>query len=250
LIGAALGDSYEDDGFRYTGRHWWGAANEQSGIEPILGEEADGLATELGLPGFGNGEFGTTIVIIGASVGESPHSCMHGLAEAAAWHCWPKMVDLGGGPDMHFDFRLGDEDVAAPDPNTHPELRHFVAALLDVMANREGRATSNSFTFDIRSERPKQLLGHIALRAYSMDGVSLDPDGARPFQPPSRHVALLRHPRLVVNYLDGPELPVPGFAWAGVFHAADEVDYAFARSEPPSHDGWVYQPLTKSVEKS
>ena len=48
---------------KYTGRHWWGRL--LGGIaEPIIDDEADALAAQLGLPTFGRTETGTTIVIV------------------------------------------------------------------------------------------------------------------------------------------------------------------------------------------
>ena len=52
-------------------------------------------------------------------------------------------------------------------------------------------------------------------------------------------MALLRQPRLVVKYLEGPQLTVDALEYAGVFLADPEVDGVFAASEPPTHDDWV-----------
>ena len=50
------------------------------------------------------------------------------------------------------------------------------------------------------------------------------------------HVALLRTPELVVDYLEGPPPPEGGTEWAGVFRADDDQDKHFAPAEPPTHD--------------
>ena len=45
LIGSAIGDGFNMDGLRFTGRHWWGNAIASEGrVEPVVGD----LAEELG----------------------------------------------------------------------------------------------------------------------------------------------------------------------------------------------------------
>ena len=48
LIAMAIGnDEYQEQGVRYTGRHWWGVSGD--GIaEPVLGADADAAAAALG----------------------------------------------------------------------------------------------------------------------------------------------------------------------------------------------------------
>jgi hypothetical protein len=76
-----------------------------------------------------------------------------------------------------------------------------------------------------------------------MEGLA--PDDAAMFpRPPFRHVALLRKPRLVVKYLEGPGLPTDSVGYAGVFLADDSVNKEFAEAEPATHDEWNYATLS------
>src|SRR5690606_144384 len=84
---------------------------------------------------------------------------------------------------------------------------------------------------EVRSERPRKLLGHLALTRYPV------PHGT---DEPSRWVTLMRNQaELVVKYMERQPLDVGGFQWAGVFKPVTEVDDSFALSEPPAHDDWV-----------
>jgi hypothetical protein len=115
--------------------------------------------------------------------------------------------------------------------------------LRDALATRRGKLSDASDVHLIESYRPIKSLGLLAIRPYVVPIENAEP--GRPYGGSSRHVALMRHPKLVVKYLEGPPSPVPGTAWAGTFIADDdfEVEQAFAASEPPSHDNWSYATL-------
>ena len=61
------------------------------------------------------------------------------------------------------------------------------------------------------------------------------------FPSASHHIALMRPIELIVKYMEGTALPDERLEWAGVFVASpdEEVEQAFADSEPPAHDDWV-----------
>jgi len=252
LIAAALGDPFDSGGKRYTGRHWWGLLDKKRGVDPLRGPIADRWADELEMPSHDGNALGTTILVLAPTLGDPSRALVESMASSAAWHCWPKMVRLGKGPDMAFKFTFQDEDVAVPDPNTDRELKRYVAALKDALAARRGNPSASAEVFRIESYRPIKSLGTLAIRKYA--ALALDDEaGVRPYHGPSRHVALMRHPKLVVKYLEGPVSPVPGTAWAGIFISDDdsEVERAFAASEPPSHDDWSYATLPpKSRDRS
>jgi hypothetical protein len=240
LIGCALGGSYSSGRRRYTGRHWWGQLDKDLGVEPVRGALADRWASELQMPTYEGSELGTTILILAPELGELNAAAVEGMAGAAMWHCWPKIVDLGDGPAMEFEFGFQfDEEIDTPDPEANPQLRHYVAALRDIHATRRRKKRDGSEIFPIQSLRPARDLGTLAIRKHPapMEG---EEDPTRPFQGVSRHVALMRQPELVVRYMAGPESPVPGTAWSGAFltEGDEEVEHAFAASEPPSHDDW------------
>lgn len=235
LIVSAWGPEFVADINRravaHTGRHWWGAAtpDPELPIAPVTGGKADDLARAIGLPALGEG--GTSIMVLAAAV-DDPAAWGVTVADAVAWHCWPKLIDLGAGPDMTVRVAVDDADVPVPDPDSHPELSQLTRCLRESL----GVGAQPADRIPIELAKPAVQTGWLALRKH----MERPRDTAsRPFDGPMRHIALMRAPRLVVKYLRGPEPPAPFAAWCGVFVARDEYDRAFALAEPPAHDDWV-----------
>jgi hypothetical protein len=243
FIAACLGQPFVTRRRRFTGRHWWGvAADYDVGVDPIRGRDAASHAKSLGLPEFEDGALGTTIAIVAADLGEDPVVRMTDMAEATAWHGWPKMIGIDGPPDMTFSYRWENSEIPVPDPDGWPELREFAEALRELVRHRRGLPVSGNEIASIDCLRPRTHLGTLALRRY-LTGPPNTTEAASPLGSIPHHTALLRYPRLVVSYRPGPESPVPGAAWVGVFLADPDVDRAFAASEPPSHDDWSWKDL-------
>lgn len=217
----------------FTGRHWWGSAPDEPDlpVAPLTGDEADSVAAALGLPVF-SGRTGTCVMALAANVVDRAE-WGRSLADAVVWHCWPKLISVGGGPEMEVDVRVDDGAVAVAVPEDHPEISVLVDCFRSVVA---GDASAD-VTESIRLQRPVTITGQVALKRHMVR--ESDPGPARPFEGPLRHIALMRAPLLVVEYMEGPEPPAPFAGWAGVFVADTEHDRAFALSEPPAHDAWI-----------
>lgn len=253
FIAMGLGDNYTKAGRLYTGRHWWGREPE-SGLPTAPLEEpvADLLARSLGLPAFRQGETGTTILVPCCDLRaeedgqvmveeKAALDVMNRLIEAAVWHCWPKIVDFGPGPEMVFSFVLDGRELPGPEPDEHPEIRHFVPCLKACMGEKQPGVETER----IQSQRPKRHLGYLALNRFPEEAGPPAEVPPRPFEGAVRHTALMRAPKLIVKYLPGPDSPSEGTAWAGVFLADDTRDAEFADAEPPPHDDWVVRPGKK-----
>jgi hypothetical protein len=255
LIGIGLGDPYSISGDRdvrrYTGRHWWGVEDPVTGVEPVVGGRADEIARLIGMPTFNQREYGTSVMVVGANFGgQDLASAVAEMREAILWYCWPKMVEEeDSGVAIQFAVTFEGEPCPPPDPATHPDLRGFVQAYR-AACGADTREVIQARVETIRSERPKQDLGSLGIVQFLRDERLPDASAARPFAGPPHHVALMRDPRLIVAYLPGPDPPVTGVAWAGVFVADEAVDRAFAASEPPSHDDWTPDILPRSREKT
>ena len=249
LMGAALGASfYNDEGRRFTGRHWWGDTRE--GIpDPLLGEDAIAVAADLGLPGFEDGRTGTDIVVVGAQLDDDLNepgalrSAGTFIASSILWNLWPKLVH---GPTGHLPMRFSVEvegrSIVVPDPRDVEHLRPFVESLEMVRGNRGATHVRRSAPFEVG-----QLHTSLAQAEAPFSEVV---DVAKPFSGPPHHVARMRRAELVVDYFQGPEHADPLFCYGGVFQSSAESDEHFAAAEPPTHDDWVESGLrgtTKGV---
>lgn len=269
FMGAALGDQYEG----HTGRHWWGRLSTEGYPGPVEGPDADNLAACLGMPKFAEGDTGTTVMIIEPALGTKdegrddedeapPRSLEDALAYISAtilWNFWPKM--LAGCPEgsrMTFSVERGEEPLPLPSPDRHPLFGLFTRTMRDVEKAREDAShrpqEANRRVDEVASQRPKRSIGLLGLRrgpdqaplpAVSAalpvheDRIEQQVRALAPSEGgPLHHVALMRDPRLLVRYEEGP--PPEEGQYAGIFlvNRDEAVDDAFAESEPPTHDDW------------
>ena len=232
-IGASIGSPL-------TGRHWWG--RRRGGfLEPALDGDADALALSLGLEAMVGEETGTALLIVGPTLnGSTVRDAVDAMVGACLFNFWPKMVpDGAGNTPIRFTARAEDDVVLVPEPADYPPLHGFVEAL-SMMDAGDGTSTANDVR-TISSQRPARTLGRLSV--VKTDTRTRVGAAARrppaPFEEPAHHVALMRQPRLVVKYLEGPRLPLDALEYAGVFVADASVDEIFKNAEPPTHDDWV-----------
>lgn len=245
LMAVRLGSSYEHSGKRYTGRHWWGVANELTGAEPVTGRAAEQLAASLGLSFIPTGETGTSIMIVGPlaqSDNETLEDVVAAIADAALWWAWPHMVrDALGRGSITFHFTHDGEAVHLPDPAEHPALKHYVDAYRRASDVASKRPPDDGWPWTNKEVRVghggRVLLGALAYRSLLPDQVAAVQDATDTVSV-ARHVALMRAPKLVVKYLEAPSDP-RGLGLAGVFIANLQLDSEFALSEPVAHDDWI-----------
>lgn len=245
LIGAALGDSFEANGRRYTGRYWWGDTSD--GIpDPLTGRAALEIAADLSLPGFAEGETGTDVAVLAPDLGlqssrdeEDPRSLRAAgeyLASAVLWNLWPKMIDRGNGPAMTFDVVVEGEPISVPHPESVIELAAFASAFrkLDDPSSAE----------ECTRVRAPRSVGWMAV-SHHLSPPQGNPlvDIAKPFVGPAHHCVRMRQVELVVDYFAGPPLPDEALQYGAVFRASAESDQYFADAEPPTHDDWVVSQL-------
>ncbi len=247
LIGCSLWKSYTTGdgmaGKRYTGRHWWGDDSSDI-IEPLIGRDAEQIAAQLRLTPFGDHETGTTITIIDPELDMDEDDldadsarAVEWMVDAIAWNLWPKMIAQApdGAPSMIFSVSHNGIEIPIPDPATTEPLRQFVQAYRLLGTDKAEKQWVKS---------PKIYLGKLALqRTMAVPFRPSDVAAECGFGDSSHHVCLMRSPELVVKYWKGPATAAKFSAYAGVFRADDDVDDAFAKSEPPTHDDWVSSQL-------
>jgi hypothetical protein len=259
FIACALGNNFDIDGLPHTGRHWWGEMIE-SIPEPLIGDAAVAAARGLGLPDRqGEADLGTTVVVIAPGVTLDSETeeddTMSFVAEAVAWDFWPRMIDTPGSTRRTIEFRVVDRDkqVRVPNPRTHERLRGFVEAM-DRLREEPGDDDDFLIDRDIGSLRPIRRLGRVVIQRGPVAPVSLPerpvPSGAKLTSDTVHHVALMRNAELVVRYLPGPVPLVARTGYAGVFRCAVDVDEAFRKAEPPTHDDWVYRAVPNRQDRS
>lgn len=242
LIGSAIGDGFNMDGLRFTGRHWWGNTIAPEGrIEPAVGDLAEELGEAVFANGFGQNITGTSILILDPQLGgESPEQNVELLVGAVVWNLWPKLLDEQSGRSrMNIAVQLNGTPIALPNIEQHPALSGHAQCLLAVRAAQAGSdlgTLPSKYPVNLEEiwlRRPVKLLGHLALARYPVPPRT---------ESPSHAITFMRHQaELVVKYFERPELDVDGFQWAGVFKPVADVDDSFALSEPPAHDDWVPQ---------
>lgn len=244
FIASGMGDSFNQDARRFTGRHWWGRTVDQGGrVEPLIGQEAQTLGEAVFNRTFRAQETGTSMLILAPKMPEGPQAFAAELSRAAAWHLWPKLVpDRDGRQPMRIEVQLEGERIGPSDPMEHPVLGGMVRALRAVRAVQNGEAAPTSVTVkEIRSQRPNKLIGHLGLTMSSASGLNdEESEDGDDIVSPSHHIAYMRHEaELVVKYQSGVPLGANELQWAGVFKPVLHTDDSFAAAEPPAHDDWI-----------
>jgi hypothetical protein len=260
LIACALGERFSRQTKLYTGRHWWGGGDaDDEAPMPVTGREADRIARLVGMPEFERDDTGTNILVVAPDLGgRTAEQMMRFIAESVTWHLWPKLMRHEGTQTMDIHVGWNGDPLVIPRPEDRPPLHGFVQAFQAILEEEPGNDSTPGLRVDkIRCLRPKTDVGMLATvpliyrERVAVDDGS-DPDNSEAPKPAavitgiSHHVALLRTPGLVVDYLEGPTPPEGGTEWAGVFRAHDDQDAHFAAAEPPTHDSWNPELLPKS----
>jgi hypothetical protein len=219
--------------------------------DPLIGDRAETVSAQLGLPGFVGGSTGTDIVVIDPDLGsvdanvDGPERTIDEAAEYLAssilWHLWPKYLPDEHGRWMEFAVTVDDHSVTMPMPPDVDELQPFVDALSEI---RNGGGARYA-----RTVAPKNA-GSLSVKVSAAEAHRHDAphNAACPLVTPLHHIARMRTPELVVDYQVGTPHPDARLAYAGVFRASPEADEAFAAAEPPTHDAWISKGLTGSTK--
>jgi hypothetical protein len=252
LIGSAIGDGFNMDKRRYTGRHWWGnVISSEDRVEPAVGAVAEELGDAVFASRFGRNSTGTSILILDPQIGgDSPRENVELLAEAVVRNLWPKLLaEQGDRSRMKISVQLDGQPIALPTIEQHPILSGYSQCLLAVravQADSDLAGVHLKYPVEVNEiwlRRPRKLLGHLALTRY--------PVRPRTDLPPTHAIALMRHQaELVVRYLERRQLDIEGFQWAGVFKPVADVDDSFALAEPPAHDDWVPEAVQDKSRRS
>lgn len=228
---------------RLLGATYWGQHNLQdswctgfatlggrgAGAAPLFNEEADDMARILGLdprdPSCVS-DLGTTMLVVEPTVGPQD------LLQAVERSWWPALED----PGQRFNVVIRSQDGSrlVPRPKKDEVLAPFISAY--ELATIPGGRQESRKRVELRGEGYAQLgvLGMVS----DTEGWSYpetDPTSSDEAVDHRSLVALMRDPRMVVEYLDsGRTQPYI----RGVFVADPEVNDALRKTEPKAHDSW------------
>jgi hypothetical protein len=277
FIGSVHGEFFDLGGYEFTGRHFIGCrSTEDDVIDPLTGAAAQAAAKRLPLPAYTDGGEqvdGTSIVVVAPRLFLPWEVEMNRLRDAVRWHVWPKRVDgvrgEGLGADMDIQLGWNNNPVDLPTPLEDPEIRPYARTLLDFARRRKDSEEYRDVV--AHCIRPQRVLGETKFRSAGLrdnnvfhltlgeaalaeahpggdpNGNEIDAEPAVPFAKPWGQIAMIRRePLLLVRYepIGGPEETETE---VGVFLSADDelVEAALTKAEPPAHDDWNPQLVTK-----
>lgn len=218
----AIGDT-EFTGFGRLGDPY------RSSARPHTNDEADQAAERLGLTRRDPDDpydHGTAFLLIDPGIG--PEDLKRAVEES--W--WPAMQD------QSFSVRItSDSEDFSPRPKMNSDLIPFIRAF-EIATMPQDNTVADERKPSIRKISVGDLEispGALGLKA-DLDDWSYPPPPRSADEPEHRSlVALMRSPRMVVEYLD-----VSGMTphVRGVFVASDDADELLRQTEPPQHDAW------------
>ena len=232
LLGMTYWGQHDFDGQSFTGFARFGDEDDESKVRPFEDLEADAIAERLGFePRSADVEddLGTTFLLLDPVVEPAD------LVTAIERNWWPAIEDNGLTATV---IDHGEELV--PRPRNNAVLRPFIEGYDLALSNPDNQVPEKRRTKLSPLELPdgggRVELGALGLVAepggwsYAVDDPDVDEQVAH-----RSLVALVRGPRMVVEYLEaGRARPYV----RGVFVADENVDQLLRQTEPKAHDAW------------
>lgn len=214
--------------------------NAQARRVPFEGRDADAIAAELGMAirvPEDEEQLGTTLLLVDPSV--SPES----LADSLAKYWWPALEDSSTN-NMTLSVIGFDGDEVTIDPAADPLLKPFITAYRIAIGAAQADAERSQKVVSGRWEGigdaslpPGKCV--LLVPESSGDNEVEAEEGGDATNAPGVHtteVALVREPRMVVQYL--PFRKKHRVPIKGVYVASPELDPLLSETEPPLHNYW------------
>ncbi len=210
----------------YTGRSWFGVDVSQSGpgslqiIDPLINDQADRMAAELGFSQRGANELGTSVLIVDAVV--DAKEILKGVED---WW-WPRLISN--------ELNVTVVDAKGTEHYPRPKKREDLKPFIDAFYLAVGQSPPNNKT-DFRKVLQKAenvALGSVGFKVLDRK----DNDDYVVGEDRLDSVALIRAPLMVVSYHRQWNAQNP--AIVGAYVADDEIDDILRSAEPPAHDRW------------
>lgn len=230
VIGAAYLKSHSFGQKKWSGWAWFGASRPNAAEDqpiPVEGEQARRLAQQLRFTARHDGASGTTILLLDLVEDVDSEGLLQGLEK---WW-WPRLEE------GLLDVEVVDEIAKAtrkPEPRKHREVKHFIEAYRLAVGIIEPTGDHQRVT----RARPIEIgnrkwnvgrCGFVRVSEIEEQDEEWEPELLG-------RVALIRKPRMVVQYFE-PRKRLD-FGVAGAFVAHDDIDRFLKLSEPPNHDRW------------
>ncbi len=231
LMGMTYWDQHDLGDESFTGFGRLGELQPDGKVGPFENEQADRVAESVGLsirsPDTPE-QLGTTFLLIEPTVTE------HDLVTAIERNWWPALEE-----DVFDAVVEGYEGRVHPRPRANPALRSFIEAYELATMPQDNEADVERRHYSLGSAaRPLGSLGLVADRqgwSYPEQTGSSADHGVDHWS----LVALIRKPRMVVEYLRHPQTRNSGPPYVrGVFVADDSINAELRDTEPPGHDAW------------
>lgn len=210
----------------FTGRSWFGRDVSQGGpgslqiIDPLVNDDADRLASELGFAHRSQNELGTSVLIVDAVV--EAKEILRGVED---WW-WPRLISN--------ELNVTVVDTKGTEHYPRPKKREDLKPFIDAYYLAVGQSPPNNKS-DFR--KVLQKAENVSLGAAGFKVLDRkDNDEYVVGEDRLDSVALIRAPLMVVSYYRQWNVQNPPVV--GTFVADDEIDDVLRSAEPPAHDRW------------
>ena len=240
LMGVTYWKGYQSNQHRFNGWARFGkfvemqlGATQIVTARPLDNDEADQVAIGLGLqvrdPSKPEGT-GTTFLLVDPAITAAD------LKRAIERYWWPAMLDKDEGLQITITDYDGKDSSPTPpvdDPHLGPFIRAYtIATQSNRSTDRKEEARYDLQPFETKNPKMTYELGALGLVA-DPSGWSFPDDNE--FEHRSM-IALIRGPRMVVDYKTFPKVGLPHVR--GVFVADNQVNELLRATEDPAHTHW------------
>ena len=231
LLGMTYWGAHEHEGRSCIGVRWLARRTSEGECRPYENEDADAAADLLGLARRSPGDpadLGTTFLLV------DPTVTSDGLLRAAERFWWPALADQS----QQFEISVMEGSVERhPRPKMDATLRPFIEAFEAAMTEDGKRSNLRTWKLKPRSTAGGyDRFGKLALRS-DPSGWSYPETVESAVKVEHRSlIALIRDPRMVVEYYDPGARGTPFVR--GVFVADSAINERLRLTENKAHDTW------------
>lgn len=242
LVGFCWWNDHKAEGKAFDGRGHFadlkalgGGPTSEAKRVPYEDEGADALAAQLGIPlrdASKPSELGTTLAIV------EPTVTPLGLKAAIEMNWWPALED------SLMDIEIFDEEghSIAVDPSENAGLRPYIQAYRIAKGERPAVLADGEKVISTKWQKrsaarldPGTCVAIAGTSDAAEDDDYMSEDVPDFLKPDTSAVALMRDPRMVVQYKVFRRFRVP---IKGVYVSSAELDALLGDTEPPLHNEW------------